>query len=166
MYPTQLRYLHQSLRRQVVAQREPVSIDPAPKSRAATSWDVVTSAGFRLLGEWTRDPESALRLDAKPPRVPGIYAFVVDDVVVYVGLTMNGPAYTFRAVPPGTQAPAHQRAHQRPITSTLAAAKPVKVLVATPEPSEWNGLPVNTAAGLEAGLIARIGRILNIIGVR
>jgi hypothetical protein len=32
----------------------------------------------------------------------------------------------------------------------------VKVLVATPEPSEWNGLPVNTAAGLEAGLIERI----------
>jgi hypothetical protein len=35
----------------------------------------------------------------------------------------------------------------------------VKVLVATPEPSEWNGLPVNTAAVLEAGLIERISPI-------
>jgi hypothetical protein len=42
----------------------------------------------------------------------------------------------------------------------------VKVLVATPEPSEWNGLPVKTAAGLEAGLIERIGPIWNIMGVR
>jgi len=39
--------------------------------------------------------------------------------------------------------------HQRPVASTLAAAERVKVLVATPEPSEWNGLPVNTAAGME-----------------
>jgi hypothetical protein len=50
-----------------------------------------------------------------------------------------------------------------PIASTPAAAKRVKVLVATPEPSEWNGLPVNTAAGLEAGLIERIGPIWNIM---
>jgi hypothetical protein len=78
------------LRRQVEAQREPVTVDPAPKSRAATSWEVLTSAGFRLLGEWTRDPESALRLDAEAPRAPGVYAFVVDDVVVYVGLTKSG----------------------------------------------------------------------------
>jgi hypothetical protein len=65
-----------SLRRQVEAQREPVTVDPAPKSRAATSWEVLTSVG-RLLGEWTRDPKIALRLDAKAPRVPGVYAFVV-----------------------------------------------------------------------------------------
>jgi hypothetical protein len=100
------------LRRQVVAQGEPVSIDPTPKSRAATSWDVLTSAGFRLLGEWTRDPESALRLDAKAPRVPGVYAFVVDDVVVYVGLTKNGLHTRFEQYRRGHKR--HQRAHQRP----------------------------------------------------
>jgi hypothetical protein len=38
------------------------------------------------------------------------------------------------------------------IASTLAVAKRVKVLVATPEAREWNGLPVKTAAGPEAGL--------------
>jgi hypothetical protein len=41
----------------------------------------------------------------------------------------------------------------------------MKVLVATPAPSEWNGLPVNTAAGLESGLMERIGPIWNIMGV-
>jgi hypothetical protein len=44
----------------------------------------------RLLGVWTRDPESALRLDAQGFPVPGVYAFVVHDVVVYVGLTKSG----------------------------------------------------------------------------
>jgi excinuclease UvrABC nuclease subunit len=138
-----------------------VTVDLAPKSRAATSWEVLTRAGFRLLGEWTRDPESALRLDAKAPPVPGVYAFVVDDVVVYVGLTKSGLHRRFEQ---------YRRGHKRQrtsarindrIASTLAAAKRV-----TPEPSEWNGLPVNTAAGLEAGLIERIGPIWNIMGVR
>jgi hypothetical protein len=127
------------LRRQVEAQREPVTVDPAAKSRAATSWEVLTSAGFRLLGEWTRDPESALQLDAKAPRVPGVYAFVVDDVVVYVGLTKIGLNRRFEQYRRGRK---RQRTSARindRIASTLAAAKRVKVLVAPPEPSDGTG---------------------------
>jgi hypothetical protein len=41
------------LRRQVEAQHEPVTVELAPKSRAATSWEFLISAGFRLVGEWT-----------------------------------------------------------------------------------------------------------------
>jgi hypothetical protein len=98
------------LRRQVEAQREPVTVDSASKSRAATSWEVLTSAGFRLLGEWTRDPESALRLDAKAPRVPGVYAFVVDDVVVYVELTKAACIHDSSSTAGGTSASAPVRA--------------------------------------------------------
>jgi hypothetical protein len=58
------------LRRQVKVRREPVTVDHAPKSLAATSWGVLTTEGFRLAGEWTRDPESALRLDAEAPAFP------------------------------------------------------------------------------------------------
>jgi hypothetical protein len=57
--------------------------------------------------------------------------------------------------PPGFGESPHDR-----IASTLAAAKRVRA------PSEWNGLPVNTAAGLEAGLIELIGPIWNILGVQ
>jgi hypothetical protein len=39
------------------------------------------------------------------------------------------------------------------IGRTLSEAPPVKVWVATPEPLAWGGLPVDTAADLEAGLI-------------
>ena len=37
------------------------------------------------------------------------------------------------------------------------------MLIATPAPSTWNGLPVNTAAGLEAGLIRPIGPDWNML---
>jgi hypothetical protein len=49
-----------------------------------TAWASACSAN----GRWI--PESPLRLYAKAPRVPGVYAFVVNDVVVYVGLTKSG----------------------------------------------------------------------------
>jgi hypothetical protein len=84
------------LRRQVKA----VTVDPAPKSLAATSWGVLTTGGFRLPGEWTRDPESALRLDSEAPRVPGVYAFAVDDVLVYGGLTTLAGTKRGRLPPP------------------------------------------------------------------
>jgi excinuclease UvrABC nuclease subunit len=102
---------------------------------------------------------SRRRSCAKAPRVPGVYAFVVDDVVVYVGLTKSGLHTRFKQYRRGLK---RQRTSARindRIASTLAAAKRVKVLVATPEPTEWNGRPFNTAAGLEAGLIERIGPI-------
>jgi hypothetical protein len=57
------------LRREVEAEREPVKVDAAPAPREDTSWKVLTDAGFQLLGEWTHDPESLIRLDAKAPGV-------------------------------------------------------------------------------------------------
>jgi len=78
------------LRRELEAEREPVEVDAAPAAREDTSWKVLTDAGFQFIGEWTQDPKSLLRLDAKAPSAPGVYAFIVDDVVVYVGLTLSG----------------------------------------------------------------------------
>jgi hypothetical protein len=154
------------LRRQVDVEREPVTVDAAPPPREDTSWEVLTQAGFELLGEWTRDSESAIRLDGQAPTAPGVYAFVVDDIVVYVGLTLNGLRARFDQ---------YRRGHKRQRTSaringlivrTLMEGKRVRVLVATPEPLEWRDLPVNTAAGLEAALIEMIQPSWNIKGAR
>jgi hypothetical protein len=96
--------------------------------------------------------------------VPGVYAFVVDDIVVYVGLTLSALK---------TRLDKYRRRHKSQKTSsringrisqTLSEGKKVKVLVATPEPSEWQELPVNTAAGLEAGLLEMIRPSWNIRG--
>jgi hypothetical protein len=144
------------LRREVKAEREPVEVNAEPAAREDTSWKVLTDAGFQFLGEWTHDPDSLLKLDFPIQSDPGVYAFVVDDVVVYVGLTLSGLK---------TRLDQYRRGHigQRTssringkISQTLHEGKKVKVLVATPEPQEWQELPVNTAAGLEAGLIEMI----------
>lgn len=148
----------------VEAEREPVLVDAAPASREATSWEVLLRAGFQLLGEWTQEPVSAIKLDAKAPTEPGVYAFVLDDVVAYVGLTNS----TLRTcLDQYRRGHAQQRTRARVnklISNALANGQRVKVLVATPEPDEWHGLPVITAAGLEAGLIHMIRPAWNIVG--
>jgi hypothetical protein len=118
------------------------------------------------LGRTTTVSQLFVTVDAKAPRVPGVYAFVVDDVVVYVGLTKSGLHRRFEQYRRGHKRQRTRARFNDRIASTLAAAKRVKVLVASPEPSEWNGLPVDTAAGLEERLIERIGPIWNIMGVR
>jgi len=50
------------------------------------------------------------------------------------------------------------------IAKTLSEGHGVKVIVATPEPLEWRGLPVNGVAGLEAGLIQMFRPGWNITG--
>ena len=126
----------------------------------------INTSRIELLGEWTRDSESAISFACQAPTAPGVYAFVVDDIVVYVGLTLNG----LRA-----RSDQYCRGHKRQRTSaringligrTLAKGKRVIVLAATPEPLEWQDLPVNTAAGLEAGLIEMIQPPWNIKGAR
>jgi hypothetical protein len=77
------------MRREAEAEREPVEVDAAPAPREDASWTALIDAGFQLIGEWTEDPGSLLRLDAKAPALPGVYAFIVDDVIVYIGLTLS-----------------------------------------------------------------------------
>lgn len=152
------------LRREVEVEREAVTVDATPPAREDTSWEVLRDAGFEFLGEWTCDPESLIRLDAKAPVAPGVYAFVVDDVIVYVGLTLSGLKTRLDQYRRGNKGQKTSARINVRISQTLRSGKQVKVLVATPEPSEWQDLPVNTAAGLEAGLIEMIRPSWNIKG--
>ena len=52
------------------------------------------------------------------------------------------------------------------ILEALRAGSAVDVLVAIPKPAEWHSMPVNMAAGLEAGLISHILPAWNIRGAR
>jgi hypothetical protein len=103
-----------------------------------------------------------IMLDAQAPTVPGVYAFVVDDLVVYVGLTLNGLRTRFDQYRRGHEGQRTSARINERIAATLGIGKRVKVLIATPEPLEWQELPVNTAAGLEAGLIEMIRPSWNI----
>ncbi|MBV9785813.1 MAG: GIY-YIG nuclease family protein [Acidisphaera sp.] len=152
------------LRRKVEAEREPVLVDAGPAPREVTSWDVLLSAGFQHLGQWTLESESAIRLDAKAPNRPGVYAFVLGGSVAYVGLTNNSLRARLDQYRAGHRGQKTNARVKELIVKALADSQQVKVLVATPEPLQWNRLPVITAAGLEAGLIQMIRPAWNITG--
>ena len=131
---------------------------PFPVSR-------LTEAGFVRIGQWTPVSDGAFALDCIAPTDAGVYAFVVDGTVVYIGLTQRGLR---------TRMGHYVRGHERQRTSSrvkglilaaLGAGSVVEVLVATPGDTTWNGLPVVTAPGLEAGLIRLIRPIWNMNGV-
>lgn len=152
------------LRRQVQAEREPVLVDAEPSPPEATSWDVLLRAGFRHLGHWIQDADNGIRLDAKAPTEPGVYAFVLGNAVAYIGLTNNGLRIRLDQYRVGHAGQKTNARVKELIVKALMRGQQVKVLVATPEPLEWNGLPVLTAAGLEAGLIQMIRPAWNITG--
>lgn len=153
------------LKRNVAFERSPVEIESVPEAQEPTSRDVLIQGGFHDLGEWLPSDDGEFELSAQAPAAPDVYAFVVDGWIRYVGLTQTGLR---------TRMSHYRRGHVRQKTSArvkglikaaLAEGKQVKVLIAVPEEdSQWNGLPINIAAGLEAGLIRMIRPEWNILG--
>lgn len=157
-----------NLREEVRLEREPVIVEASDEDSTSgsteTSWEVLLRAGFRFLGEWKGENEE-FQIDAEAPVDAGVYAFVVDDVVTYVGLTQRGLRARLDGYRRGYERQKTNARVKALIPDALASDKRVKVLVAVPLASEWNGLPVNTAAGLEAGPISMIQPAWNILGV-
>jgi hypothetical protein len=126
----------------------PIPAGPSPTVHP----DVLLNAGFRVAGQWKRTPDG-IEVDGDPPKQPGVYAFVLNDVLMYIGVTLSslrGRMAQYRRAHPG------QRTSFRVnglIKTALDDGKSVTILIATPEPGRWSGLTVNTAAGLEVGLI-------------
>ncbi|WP_086155947.1 GIY-YIG nuclease family protein [Rhizobium sp. Kim5] len=160
--------INDGLQREVQLEREPVTVAVEEEATSAayetTSWEVLLRSGFRFLGEWTAEDEG-FKLDAAVPTDKGVYAFIVDDVVMYVGLTQRGLKQRLDGYRRGYERQKTNARVKALILEALASGRRVKVLVATPEAGVWNGLPVNIAAGLEAGLIAKIQPRWNILGI-
>jgi hypothetical protein len=132
---------------------------PAPAATLPPEpWPIqrLLDAGFELLGDCSLIGDDAFGYSAKASAEPGVYAFAVDGWVRYVGLT-RGALRTrlghYVRGHKGQKTSAHIKGR---ILETLRAGQPVQVLVATPPAFEWNGLPVDGAAGLETGLIRLI----------
>jgi hypothetical protein len=125
------------------------------------NWDMLRSAGFVFLCEWTRGPQNTLTHETEAPEAPGVYAFLVDDAIAYVGVTSSGLRSCLNQYgKESVKQLAIARVSER-IKETLSSGKRVKILVATPLPSEWNGLPLDLTAGLAAGLIALVRPLWN-----
>lgn len=153
--------IEHGLRRGIVVVQ---SAKPVPEVRNETAIDVLVDAGFFLLGTWTTN-ETGIALSTSAPKDPGVYAFVVNGIVKYVGLTKMGFArrmYSYSR--PGSTQRTSQRINGI-ITEHAAAGTVVEIYIAVPPALEWNGLPIHTAAGLEAGLIEMIQPAWNKMGV-
>lgn len=121
--------------------------------------------GFEHIGRWSV-VEDGILLDGIPPNEPGVYAFLLNDRVVYVGLTQNGLK---------TRMGHYRRGHARQKTSArvkglisnaLSEGGKVEVLTCIPGAVEWSGLLLQLAPSLEASLIGLIQPAWNIQGKR
>jgi excinuclease UvrABC nuclease subunit len=90
------------------------------------------------------------------PRQCGVYVWVLGRRIVYVGYAWNlrnrlnaHRRNAFRKLK-------HPRRHLIELARVLKAGNRVRIFITTPRQRRYNGLPVNTALGLEDGLIGRL----------
>jgi hypothetical protein len=163
---------HQHMRKEIldslntrVVKRDPILVDPTLPAHDDASWEILLRAGFEFIGEWTAEPEAGIKFDFPAPIEPGVYSFVVNDLVMYVGFTNNSLKTRLDQYRIGHFAhPTNVLVMKNLIARALSNGERVKILFAMPKPLEWYGLPVSTAAGLEVGLIQKIRPSWNLGG--
>lgn len=147
------------------ASRSPLPVSlPQKAIKEEYPWTRLLDAGFHHAGNWELTEDGSLRITGDIPKKPGVYALILDGIVVYIGLTLNGLHIRMDQYRRGHKGQRTSARINTLIKGSLLEHKSINILVATPEPLEWNGLPVNGAAGLEAGLIELIRPKWNIQG--
>ncbi|KQU92755.1 hypothetical protein ASD12_25795 [Mesorhizobium sp. Root102] len=138
---------------------------PIPKVRADVAIDVLADAGFERLGMWVADGAGGIGLDTSAPRDAGVYVFVVDGLIKYIGVSRAGIRSRMSNYRLGQAGQKTSARVNQIINEHVSAGTVVEIYIAMPPALEWNGLPVITAAGLEAGLIKMIQPPWNKMGV-
>ena len=114
----------------------------------------LTGGGFREVGCWELSPTRDLAHRIELPKLAGVYAFAIDDVVQYVGLASKSVAQRLGFYrKPGASQRTNVRLNEV-IRTHLGEGCAVRILIAHPTDSQWNGFALKGAEGLEAGLIA------------
>jgi hypothetical protein len=128
---------------------------PRAKARTDLPASVLIEAGFHLCGQWETSPAGGIRFLGDIPRDPGAYAHAVDGVGMYIGVaTMGLKNRIYFYGKPGSTQRTSVRVNDL-IAKELAKNRKVDLLVVVPGATEWNGLPVDLASGLEHGLIRK-----------
>ena len=110
-------------------------------------------AGFEHASGWALDEAGLLILTRPLQKSVGVYAFVKDGAVLYVGVATMGLAKRiYFYARPGASQRTSLRLNDL-IRLEVQSNAQIDVLIAQPEDMIWNGLPVHGAAGLELGLI-------------
>lgn len=112
-------------------------------------------AGFVKVGEWrSNDGDLILDTSANLNRPGAVYAFVAEGHVVYIGVAQRPLSQRLRLYSkPGPTQTTSKRLKLL-LLGALDSRQIIEVVAIWPEPSEWKGLPVDTAAGIESALIS------------
>ena len=114
--------------------------------------DILYVSGFTDLGVWVFQGKDALLPLENVPEGPGVYAFAIGSRVVYVGVAIGGLQRRLRCY----ARPGNRKTALRIRNEILKVVEhPVRVMCAQPSDTKWEGLPINSAAGLELGLIQK-----------
>lgn len=128
------------------------SPSPEPAVKPLLPVALLLGSGFVRSGQWTAGLAMPT-IEGDIPRAAGVYAFANDQAVLYVGVGTGSLAkrlYSYGK--PGPTQSTNLRV-QALIAEALAAGQTIQILTATPTDTEWNGLVVNVAVGLELGII-------------
>lgn len=147
-------------------QSRSASIDANPQGRANIlpadekkchdrDWSDLLKNGFSYDSDWNVSDRGEIFLDREAPRESGVYVFVLDSEVVYVGVTQRTLAARMSDYRRGHLRQRTSARVKKLISEALVTGSRVKVLYATPGCTEWNGFSVEIAPGLEFGLIRK-----------
>ncbi len=132
------------------------------KQQPVLTTDILLASGFIRSAVWTLSGADEILTDMQLPRAVGVYAFAKNGIAMYVGVATMGMAkrlYFYRK--PGISQRTSLRINAM-IKSECGTESSIEVFTAIPADFEWNGLPVNGAAGLELGLIKHFSLPWNI----
>lgn len=125
--------------------------------------DTLLKADFNHVGHWELEND-AIVLIGDIPTNPGVYAHVVNGEVYYIGVaTMGLKKRLYFYGKPGKSQRTSIRINGL-IKEELCLNNTVEVIAAFPDPSTWNGLPIDQVSGLEAGLIRKFSPPWNMRG--
>ena len=152
-------------RRSTSAKNENLSkrSDDASRRVQPVLMDELLEAGFTRIGHWELRKDAIVLIGDVPTKA-GVYGHVVDGEIYYIGLaTMGLKKRLYFYSKPGKSQRTSIRINAL-IKKMLCLNSTVEVIAALPEPSSWNGLPVDQASGLETGLIKKFSPPWNMRG--
>lgn len=124
----------------------------------------LAKAGFAVIGKWQLCHKNGMRVNEDLPPDSGVYAFLVDDCLYYIGVTQRGIKSRLDGYARGYERQTTNARIKKLICHELTIGRAVTIMAAFPPDIEWNNLPINGAAGLEYGMIRRFRPPWNQLG--
>lgn len=127
--------------------------------------DWLEAGGFGRAGDWQLNKaQSRAVFCGEAPKEAGVYAFLVDGVIFYVGSAQIGIKRRLRRYVLADNKRTSMRVRQA-IEADLRIGRTVEVLAIVPGPITSNGLPIDPILGLEEGLIRFVEPDWNLRGL-